>query len=136
MKSIGVPHNKRNREQRIRISTYQKSCIMEYTVSDRLKFLFSVLCSSFLLLCGAPKSSPFLGFLQKLWRLKRGSGLIRRRNTPRNSWGERAYNSCLRCKRTSHEIHYQDSYYLILSSSCKELLGFAKKSLQHFLLRH
>ena len=40
-----------NREQRIRISTYQKSCIAEYTVSDRLKFLFSILC--FLLLCGA-----------------------------------------------------------------------------------
>jgi len=34
-----------NREQRIRISTYQKSCIVEYTVSDRLKFLFSIPCS-------------------------------------------------------------------------------------------
>jgi len=41
-----------SREQRIRISPYQKSCIEEYTVSDRLKFLFSVLCSLFLLLCG------------------------------------------------------------------------------------
>jgi len=43
-----------NREQRIRISTYQKSCIEEYIVSDRLKFLFFVLCSLFLVLCGAP----------------------------------------------------------------------------------
>ena len=34
-----------NREQRIRISTYQKSCIVEYTVSDRLKFFFFVPCS-------------------------------------------------------------------------------------------
>ena len=42
-----------NREQRIRISTYQKSCIVEYTVSGRLKFLFSILCSLFFLLCGA-----------------------------------------------------------------------------------
>ena len=46
-----------NREQRIRISTYQKSCVVEYTVSDRLKFLFSVLCSLFLLLCGVPNSA-------------------------------------------------------------------------------
>ena len=30
-----TPHNKRNREQRIRISTYQKSCIVEYTISGR-----------------------------------------------------------------------------------------------------
>ena len=44
----------RNREQRIRISTYQKSCIIEYTVSDRLKFLFSVFRSLFFLLCGVP----------------------------------------------------------------------------------
>jgi len=43
-----------NREQRIRISIYQKSCIVEYTISDRLKFLFSVLYSLFLLLCGGP----------------------------------------------------------------------------------
>ena len=32
---LGVPHNKRNREQKIRISIYQKSCIVEYTVSDK-----------------------------------------------------------------------------------------------------
>jgi len=38
----GVLHNKRNREQRIRISIYQTLCIVEYTISDRLKFLFSV----------------------------------------------------------------------------------------------
>jgi len=38
----------------IRISIYQKSCIVEYTVSDRLEFLFSILCSLFFLLCGAP----------------------------------------------------------------------------------
>ena len=47
-----------NREQRIRISTYQKLCIpcvLQYIISDRLKFLFSVLCSLFLLLYGAPK---------------------------------------------------------------------------------
>ena len=43
--SVGIPHNKRNREQRIRISTYQKLCIVEYIISDKLKFLFSVLCS-------------------------------------------------------------------------------------------
>jgi len=45
-----------NRELRIRISTYQKSCIVEYTVSDRLKFSLFVLCSLFLLLCGVPYS--------------------------------------------------------------------------------
>jgi len=28
-----------NREKRIRISIHQKSCIVEYTVSDKLKFL-------------------------------------------------------------------------------------------------
>ena len=44
IKRLGASHNKRNREQKIRISTYQKSCIVEYTVSDRLKSysLFSV----------------------------------------------------------------------------------------------
>ena len=41
----GASHNKKNREQRIRISTYQKLCIPQYMISDRLKFLFSVLCS-------------------------------------------------------------------------------------------
>ena len=54
---LGTPHNKRNKEQRIRISTYQKSYIVKYTVSDRLKFLFSILCSLFFLLRGAPYSS-------------------------------------------------------------------------------
>ena len=43
-KLLGIAHNKRNREQRIRISTYQKLCILQ---SDRLKFLFSVLYSLF-----------------------------------------------------------------------------------------
>ena len=41
-----------NREQRIRISIYQKLCIVKYTVFDRFKFLFSDLCS---LLCGTLK---------------------------------------------------------------------------------
>ena len=53
---LGIPHNKRNREQKRENKNFknQKSCIVEYTVSDRLKFLFSVLCSLFLLLYGAP----------------------------------------------------------------------------------
>jgi len=46
-----------NKKKRIRISIYQKSSIVTYTISDRLKFLFSVLCSVFLLLCGAHNSS-------------------------------------------------------------------------------
>ena len=48
---LGAPHNKGNREQRIRISTYQKLCILQYMISDRLKFLFSVLCSFY---CAKP----------------------------------------------------------------------------------
>jgi len=51
-KELSAIKGTENKEQRIKISTYQKSCIMEYTVSDRLKF--SVLCFLFLLLCGAP----------------------------------------------------------------------------------
>jgi len=50
---IGAPYKikgKENRKQRIRISTYQKSCIVEYTVSDRLKFLFSLFSVSFIAL--------------------------------------------------------------------------------------
>jgi len=38
-----------NREQKIRISIYQKLCIPQYMISDRLKFLFSVP-----LMCEAP----------------------------------------------------------------------------------
>ena len=34
----------KEQRRRIRISIYQKSCIVEYIVSDRLKFLFSVPC--------------------------------------------------------------------------------------------
>jgi len=37
---IQVPHNKRKREQRIRILTYQKLYIPQYMISDRLKFLY------------------------------------------------------------------------------------------------
>ena len=44
--------SKRNREQRIRISIYQKLCIPQYIISDKLKFLFSVFCFLFFLLCG------------------------------------------------------------------------------------
>jgi len=40
-----------NGEERIRISTYQK-CIPQYMIFDRLKFLFSVLCSLFLYCAG------------------------------------------------------------------------------------
>jgi len=40
-----------NRKQRIRILIYQKLCIVEYTISDRLKFLFSVPFA----LCTVPK---------------------------------------------------------------------------------
>ena len=52
-------HNKRNREQRIRISIYQKSCIVEYTVSNRLKFLFSVPYSFY---CAEPLTSRYVSF--------------------------------------------------------------------------
>jgi len=45
LKVLGAPHNKRNKEQRIRISTYQKLYIPQYMISDRLTFLFSVPCS-------------------------------------------------------------------------------------------
>ena len=41
---LGASHNKRNREQKIKFSIYQKLCIPQYMISDRLKFLFSVLC--------------------------------------------------------------------------------------------
>ena len=40
---LGAPYNKRNREQRIRVSTYQKSCIVKYTVSE----VEIILCSLF-----------------------------------------------------------------------------------------
>ena len=35
---------------------------VEYTISDRLKFLFSILCSPFLLLCSASllKTVPYM----------------------------------------------------------------------------
>ena len=36
---IGTIKGTENREQKIRISTYQKLCIVEYTVSDRLKLI-------------------------------------------------------------------------------------------------
>jgi len=67
LKFLGASHNRRNRKQKIknkglhtikgienreqimRISTYQKLCIQQYMIFDRLKFLFSVLCSLFLL---------------------------------------------------------------------------------------
>jgi len=52
MKGIG------NRKQRIRISTYLKSCIMEYTVSDKLKFLFFPVLYSFV-------HSPSIGIHEK-----------------------------------------------------------------------
>jgi len=52
--TVWAPHNKRNREQRTENKNFKKSCIVEYTVSDRLKFLFAVLCSLFFLLCRAP----------------------------------------------------------------------------------
>jgi len=55
--TLRAPHNKRNKEQRIRISIYQKLCIPQYMISDRLKFLFSVLCFLFLLLCEIPKTA-------------------------------------------------------------------------------
>jgi len=53
--TLRASHNKRNREQRIRISTYQKLCISQYMISDRLKFLFlfSVLCFFY---CAEPLS--------------------------------------------------------------------------------
>jgi len=60
--------NKKNREQKVRISIYQKSCIVEYTVSDRLIFLFSVLCSLFFLLCGDPYFILRL-YVLKMWTM-------------------------------------------------------------------
>jgi len=39
---LGAPYNKKNREQRIRISTYQKSCIVKYTVSEVEIILYSL----------------------------------------------------------------------------------------------
>jgi len=50
----GASHkNKGTKEQR-KISTCQKSCIVAYTVFDKLKFLFSIFCYLFLLLCEVP----------------------------------------------------------------------------------
>jgi len=60
----GAPYNKRNREQRIRISTYQKSCGIH---SDRLKFLFSILCFLFLLLYGAHHFPHFQLHQREIW---------------------------------------------------------------------
>ena len=40
-----------NRELRIRISTYQKSCIVEYTISDRLKFSLFILSVPYSFYC-------------------------------------------------------------------------------------
>jgi len=37
---LRATQNKRNREQRIRISIYEKSCTVEYIISNKLIFLF------------------------------------------------------------------------------------------------
>jgi len=42
------------------ISIPIRNCVPQYVISDRLKFLFSVLCSLFFLLCGIPYKSMFI----------------------------------------------------------------------------
>jgi len=76
LKELRTIKGRGNRKQRIRpIKTYQKSCFVD-TISDKLKFLFSVLCSLFLLLCGAsnsiyPKRISIMHSIHILFQLNR-----------------------------------------------------------------
>jgi len=109
MKGIG------NREQRIRIPIYQKSCIVEYTVSDKLKFLFSVSYSLYLSLCAAPY---IVLYYEKLIRIYSKIGTSSLSNLPWVSMVRQTY------KKTLHRNLQQGSLTLWFYVRIRGSLGY------------